>query len=218
MRRALATMFALSVPAMAQEFVVTDGPLSDRDFYRLVSCAAPPGGRCGESVVRWDRRVTVKFAPIPNAYPTDLAQEMDRALDNAIAQIRSAAPGLTLQRVPKSHKSDITIFLQAIQVGDPVRPNGYSEMVGVPIGAALVQIYWDPDLTLTEAAIVFAADIPLNQVQSVMVEELAQAMGLMTDIRNPYYETRSVFSEDSNSVQKLGEQDRMALRRHYPAP
>ena len=42
-------------------------------------------------------------------------------------------------------------------------------------------------------------------------------MGLMTDIRNPYYETRSVFSEDSNTVQKLGVQDRMALRRHYPA-
>jgi hypothetical protein len=26
-----------------------------------------------------------------------------------------------------------------------------------------------------------------------------------------------VFSEDSNTVQKLGVQDRMALRRHYPA-
>jgi hypothetical protein len=49
-----------------------------------------------------------------------------------------------------------------------------------------------------------------------MIEELSQAMGLMTDIRNPYYETQSVFSEDSNSVQKLGEQDREALRRHYP--
>ena len=49
-----------------------------------------------------------------------------------------------------------------------------------------------------------------------MLEELTQSMGLMTDIRNPYYETRSVFSEDSNSVVKLGEQDREALRLHYP--
>lgn len=202
--------------AQAQEFVVTDGRLADRDFYRLVSCAARPGGPCGESVVRWNRpRVRVAFAPIPIGYNAALAQELDRALDNAVAQIRSAAPMLDLRRVPKYQPADIRIFLQPIRAGDLVRQNGYAEMVGVPIGAALVQVYWDGDLNLTEAAIVFAGDIPLAQAQSIMVEELSQAMGLMTDIRNPYYESRSVFSEDSNDVIKLGVQDRMALRRHY---
>ncbi|MDA9208487.1 DUF2927 domain-containing protein, partial [Octadecabacter sp.] len=85
-----------------------------------------------------------------------------------------------------------------------------------PIGAAHVQIFWDDDHNITEAAIVFAADIPIDQAGPIMLEELTQSMGLMTDIRNPYYETRSVFSEDSNSVQKLGVQDRAALARHYP--
>ena len=83
--------------------------------------------------------------------------------------------------------------------------------------AALVQVYWDEQRNLTDALIVFASDIPPDQAGPIMIEELSQAMGLLTDIRNPYYETRSVFSEDSNSVIKLGEQDRIALGLHYPA-
>nr|WP_275450658.1 DUF2927 domain-containing protein [Octadecabacter antarcticus] len=69
-----------------------------------------------------------------------------------------------------------------------------------------------------DAAIVFAADIPVDQAGPIMLEELTQAMGLMTDIRNPYYETRSVFSEDSNTVAKLGVQDSAALRFQYREP
>jgi hypothetical protein len=48
-----------------------------------------------------------------------------------------------------------------------------------------------------------------------MLEELTQAMGLMSDIKNPYYEGKSVFSEDSNDSKELGYQDVVALRRHY---
>ncbi len=40
----------------------------------------------------------------------------------------------------------------------------------------------------------------------------------MTDIRNPYYETRSIFSQDSNSQKQLGAQDKYALLQHYPRP
>ena len=218
--RFLAALICASLsagPISAQEYIVTDGPLSDSDFYRLVSCAAIPGQRCNEAVVHWDQNVVpVGFAPIPVTYPQALAREMDRVLDHAIAQIRSAAPSLNLRRVAKSQSANIKIHLQPIQVGDAIRGTGYPEMDGIPIGAAQVQIFWDENLKLTEAAIVFAMDIPLSQAGPIMIEELSQAMGLMTDIRNPYYETRSVFSEDSNSVQKLGEQDREALRRHYP--
>lgn len=51
-----------------------------------------------------------------------------------------------------------------------------------------------------------------------MLEELTQAMGLMTDIRNPYYDETSVFSQDTNASTELGEQDIMALKRHYARP
>lgn len=208
----------LGTPLAAQEYIVTDGPLSDVDFYRLVSCAAVPGAGCNEPVVKWDKSVvTVTFAPIPVSYPADMAREMTRVLDTTIVQINASAPGLNVQRVSKSIAADITIFLQPIRAGDAIRGTGYPEMDGVPIGAAQVQIFWDGDQKLTEAAIVFASDIPIEQLGPIMVEELTQAMGLMTDIRNPYYDTRSVFSEDSNMVAKLGVQDRAALRLHYPA-
>nr|WP_268821565.1 DUF2927 domain-containing protein [Octadecabacter dasysiphoniae] len=207
----------LATPLVAQEYIVTDGPLSDVDFYQLVSCAATPGLGCNEPIVKWDKSVvTVTFAPIPVTYPSEKAREMNRVLDTTIIQINSAAPGLNLQRVSKATSADIVIHLQPIRAGDAIRGTGYPDMDGIPIGAAQVQVFWDDNLNLTEAAIVFASDIPIEQLGPIMVEELSQAMGLMTDIRNPYYETRSVFSEDSNSVQKLGVQDRAALRFHYP--
>lgn len=212
-------MASLTVtPLAAQEYIITDGPLSDRQFYDLVSCAAPPDQRCNDPKVRWNKSVvTVTFAPVPVSYPAELAQEFYRALDSSILQIRSAAPGLNLRRVSKNVPADVVLHLQTIRSGDPIRGTGYPDMDGIPIGAAQVQIFWDDDLHITEAAIVFASDIPLDQAAPVMTEELTQAMGLMTDIRNPYYETRSVFSEDSNSVAKLGVQDRAALRMHYPS-
>lgn len=210
--------FCATGPLAAQEYVVTDGPLSDTDFYQLVACAAIPGQGCREPLVRWAKPVvTVSFAPVPVAYPDDLAKELDRVLDTSVSQINGSAQGLTVRRISKSAQPDIRIYLQAIGTGDAIRGTGYPAMDGVPIGAAQVQVFWDGDYNLTEAAIVFAGDIPVEQAGPIMIEELTQAMGLMTDIRNPYYETRSVFSEDSNSVVKLGVQDRTALRLHYPA-
>ncbi len=197
---------------------MTEGPISDDDFYRLVSCSADPGEACRVPHVRWNKPVvTVTFAPIPVTYPVDLAQEMDRALDASIAQINAAAPGLTLRRLSKSEPADILLHLQPIRAGDAIRGTGHPEMDGFLIGAAHVQIFWDGGLNLTEADIVFAADIPLDQALPIMLEELTQSTGLMTDIRSQYYETRSVFSEDSNAILKLGAQDRAALRLHYPA-
>jgi len=209
-------LLVLAAPLAAQEYMVTDGPLSDDEFYRLVACAASPGRGCSAPLIRWDKpAVTVAFAPIP-VTPVEIAREMTRKLDTAITQINASAPGLTLRRVPKSAPADILLHLQPIRNGDAIRGTGNTGLDGAPIGAAMVQVSWDGDNKLTAATIVFAADIPLHQVGPIMVEELTQSMGLMTDIRNPYYETRSVFSEDSNSVAKLGVQDRAALRQHYP--
>ncbi len=208
----------VAVPAAAQEYIISDGPLSDENFYRLVSCAARPNSACAAPLVYWQKSVVkVTFAPVPPAYPAALAQEFSDSLDRSISQINGAAPGLNVQRVSKSQDADILLYLQAIRTGDAISGTRYPDLNGVPIGAAQVQIFWDDQHAITDAAIVFAGDIPVDQAGPIMLEELTQSMGLMTDIRNPYYETRSVFSEDSNSVQKLGPQDRAALALHYPA-
>jgi hypothetical protein len=70
---------------------------------------------------------------------------------------------------------------------------------------------------IRRVAIVFSTTLDIRAYESVMLEELTQAMGLMTDIRNPYYDAISVFSQDANIAKRLGEQDIMALRRHYEA-
>ena len=56
---------------------------------------------------------------------------------------------------------------------------------------------------------------PRQAIASVVLEEVVQALGLLTDIRSPVYR-RSIFAEDSNSGIRLRGQDAMVIRRHYP--
>ena len=111
---------------------------------------------------------------------------------------------------------DITLHLVNAREGEVIYGTGNDEMDGVIIGAGLVHVRWNGDMAITQGTIALAADIPLSDAYPVLLEELTQSLGLLTDIKNPYYEDLSVFSEDSNSVTKLAPQDRMALLRHYP--
>lgn len=209
--------------ALAQamdDFVVTSGKLTQAEFYALVSCRASPGARCRESVVRWSpdlaAALPVALAPVPPDYPPPLARAMSSALDHAIAEINGAGAALHLTRATKAGSAPITIHLSPSRQGEAIRGTGDADIDGEIIQAALVTVWWDDRNHITEAVIVMAGDLPLDEVRPVMLEELSQAMGLLTDIRNPTYESVSVFSEDSNSVGKLGPQDRAALRMHYP--
>ena len=71
------------------------------------------------------------------------------------------------------------------------------------------------DGDIREALIAVSAFTRRREIASILLEEITQGLGLMTDIRGPGY-ARSVFSEDGNSTTRLTGQDAMALRRHYP--
>lgn len=206
--------------AQQGDFLVTDGKLSSEDFYRLVSCRALPGGPCTADPVRWSpdraRDLAVGFAPLPAGYPEETAARMEQALGRAIEEINAAGAALRLRRAEKGQARDITLHLAPVNEGDTIQGTGVRGVDGQEIGAALVTVWWDQGQDLTEAVIVLAENLPPSDVAPVMLEELTQAMGLMTDIRNPAYEGLSVFSEDSNRVTSLGPQDQEALRRHYP--
>jgi hypothetical protein len=77
-------------------------------------------------------------------------------------------------------------------------------------------LWWNERGEVTEASVLIAEDISLEDLQSVMLEELFQCLGFLYDIENPYYEGRSILSQDSNATTTLTGQDRMALRRLYP--
>ncbi|TNC47888.1 hypothetical protein FHG66_15565 [Rubellimicrobium rubrum] len=217
----LAGLLGFGAAAAAEDdFLVTSGKLSSEDFYRLVSCRALPGGPCTVDPVRWSpsraQDLAVGFAPVPSTYPPQMIRRMSGAVDHAIAEINAAGAALQLRRARKGEPPDITFHLAPVREGDSIEGTGLAGVDGQVIGAALVTIWWDEGEDLAEAVIVMAANLPLSDVGPVVLEELTQAMGLMTDIRNPAYDGISVFSEDSNSVTRLGPQDREALRRHYP--
>lgn len=221
MIRAAALALALigAAPALAQDFVVTTGLLSDDDFYRLVACRAVPGAPCAEPLVRWPpgaaQDLTVAVEPIPAAYPKPLAKLMVAALDRAIAALNGAGAGLHLRRTGAG-PAHVRLFLTPAGDGQPITGTGISGIDGEIIGAGLTTIWWNDRNALTRGVIVMAGDLPDSEVYPVMLEELTQTMGLLTDIRNPAYNDLSVFSEDSNRVTALGPQDVMVLRRHYP--
>lgn len=203
--------------ALAQEFVSANGPLNDNDFYALVSCGAPPGGTCSKQVVRWDKpAVTVAIIRMDRAFLGGKTKRADVALDLAIAQINAANTAIRLIRDPGNPEPDIPFLFIDMPARSTLENTGFSRLDGTPISAAGVRVF-ARDGTIERAVILVTLGLQRRAYESVILEELVQALGLLTDIAGPYYETRSVLSQSSNSRTKLGEQDIMALERHYPA-
>lgn len=206
--------------AHAQEFVRADGALSDSDFYGLVSCAAPPAGVCQKETVRWSpadaQDLSIGFVQIERGYPQALSKKIAAALADAIEQINITGADLHLTLWDGYRKPDIGLHLLTIVEGDIIKTTGLAPLDGAILAAAKTQLWWRSDHSLIEGAIVFGSDINSADLPSIMLEEVTQSMGLLTDIGGPYYQTRSIFSEISNQMTELGVQDIMALRRHYP--
>ena len=201
----------------AQEYIDVDGPLGDADFYRVVACGAPPGGDCAKPRIHWpaDRRhpLAVGIAQVDPGVPDYRVGLLDRALDDAIAEINGAGADITLARVPGG-PFDIPVYLVDVPQGGVVEGTGNASLDGEQIAIGRVVIR-SRGSRITSAAIAISAEIRRREIASVMLEELVQSLGLTTDILGPAYEA-SIFAEDSNSTVWLRGQDAEALRRHYP--
>ncbi|TAG26430.1 MAG: hypothetical protein EAZ40_04575 [Rhodobacterales bacterium] len=221
MRTKLAVLLCLCAGlASAQEFVTAKGRLSDDDFYRLVACAAPPGGECQKPLVRWRaadaKDLTVGTIFVDDGFPPRLRAQIEDGLDRAIGLLNAADAKVSLRRAEPSEKPNIKVLFFDIPEGARISGTGIEALDGVEIGLATMTISWRNNRTLTDCYISSSNSAPMSEVYSGMLEELTQCMGLWTDIGGSYYESRSIFSETSNSRTRLGEQDLMALRRHYP--
>jgi hypothetical protein len=93
---------ALPRPVAAQEFIAVPDLISDEAFYRLVACAAPPGGECAKPFIRWPRerrlRLRVGIAQISEEFADYRLDLVDRSVDRAIAEINGAGAHLYLER------------------------------------------------------------------------------------------------------------------------
>jgi hypothetical protein len=206
--------------ATAQEYITVKGPLSDDDFFRLVTCAAPPGEPCQKTAAQWSSRkardLTFAIVYVAEGFPTRLQAKIDEGLVRGAKELNAAGTGLRIRRAAGSEKPDIFVRLLDIPEGATIRGTGVPEVDGVTIGAATNTIIWNNNRKLTACHITSSNNAFLDQVVSGMVEELTQCLGFNTDIGGRYYEERSIFSESSNALVRLGEQDLMALRRLYP--
>ncbi|MFO6464594.1 DUF2927 domain-containing protein [Jannaschia sp. KMU-145] len=207
----------LALPAGAQEFVTAPGPMTDTEFYRAVACAAAPGGECRKPFLRWPEAkrggVTIALASVPPGLPSWRLALFNQGLEAAIAQINGLGIGLRLARADAG-PADIDIHIVLTPPGEVMRDTGVPALDGatLPLGRVALRAKGGE---IRDALIAVSAEARRREIASVLLEEITQGLGLMTDISGPAY-GRSLFSEDSNSVVRLEGQDAMALRRHYP--
>jgi hypothetical protein len=195
--------------------VDSTGPLSDTAFYRLIACAAPPDGACAKPFYRWDK--TTLTVGITQRAPAFLGGKIKRAeasVVRALQHLNAVGMGLTLRL--SDDTPDITIHLLDVARGQEITTSTGTLLNGRIMANAITALDVD-GTTIKGATIGFSNTITLRQYESVMLEEITQALGLITDIQNPHYRSRSILSQNAdNSLKTLGEQDRMALIRHYP--
>lgn len=215
-----ALLCLLAGQAPAQEYIDVAGRLSDNDFYRLVACAAPPGGECQKRLVRWSKRdareISVAIVRIDDGNSTKLQTAIAKALDPTLAALNDSGARLSFQRAKPGEAPDIRIMLLNIPWEGTISGTGYRWLDGSPMQSARFGLGWRGDGTIIDCAIAIGKDTKLASVDRLLIEEITQCMGLMTDIGGSYYERRSIFSETGIGKSSLGDQDRMALRRHYP--
>lgn len=206
---------ALASGACAQEYLSTQGALSDEAFYRLVSCAAPPNGACGKPVVRWPKTdLTVGITRMDRVYLGGKKKRAEAALTRAIQQINAAGSAIRLTRDDTA--PDIPILFLDIPARGTIRNSGFKALDGTPISAAGVRVFAKNGVIL-KSVILFTTGLHMRAYESAILEEITQGLGLLTDLGGAYYESRSILSQTSNALKNLGEQDIMALGRHYPA-
>ena len=189
--------------------------MEDTAFYRLVACAAPPEGECAKPFYKWNKTdITVGIIQRPPAFLGGKLKRAEASVVRAVQRLNATGMGITL-RLDETDP-DIQIHLLDIPRGQKITSSSRPLLNGRIMANAITALDVD-GTTINGASIGFSNTMTIRQYESVMLEEITQALGLITDIQNPYYRSRSILSQNAdNSLKTLGEQDRMALIRHYP--
>ncbi|WP_136645755.1 DUF2927 domain-containing protein [Tabrizicola sp. YIM 78059] len=220
MQKALAVLLCLAAPPVLADMPESDGIavqglLSDADFYRLVTCGAPPGGACRAASLRWTKpSLTLAIAPAANAEPPGFRARLVAAAQNAIDEVNAIGAGIRIDLIPAG-PADITIRPTALTEGAILSETPGFSGAGV-MGVGYMTVWSNAENRITEAVILISTSISDADLTSVMLEEVTQSLGFLFDIEGPAYEGVSILSQTSNATTRLTGQDAMLLRRHYP--
>lgn len=213
----LMSLLASAAPAQDVDFdaITAPGLLTDAEFFALATCGAPPGGDCRGPSVRWTKpALTVALLPSDAQLSPDLARLLDLSLDQAIAQINASGARLTLTR-GTDPGADIRLFVSAAQPGDAMRAEPGLTAPGT-MGVGYSTIWWNGRNQITAATILISTAMEAHDMQSVVLEELFQALGPRFDVQGKAYEGVSILSQDSNATVTIEGQDAALLRWIYP--
>ena len=207
----------------AQGFTRSLGQLSDRDFYRAVSCRAPPGQICPTRTLKWPTflrgRLSISLAGVQGSDPHFVSRARN-AMERAVAEINRANSGVQIRNVwgPQASLANIQVYLV-----EPKGPQKKIEKLSFP---PLVGKVADPAVSVrsTLGSTILSAGIAIERnpalvpkLQSIMLEKILESLGLVWDIQNPFYDKKSLFSPfEKAPIGRLTGQDLTVLRLHYP--
>jgi hypothetical protein len=218
-RAAALILACLAGPATAQDVdfdaIAAPGLLSDAEFFALATCGAPPRGACRGPTVRWAKAsLTVALLPSDARLSSDLARLLDRSIDQAIARINGAGAAISLRRSDRTH-ADIRLYVSAAQPGETMLAQPGLTAPGV-MGVGYSTIWWNNRQEITAATILISTAMEAHDMQSVVLEEIFQALGPRFDVQGRAYEGVSILSQDSNATVTIEGQDAALLRWLYP--
>ncbi len=225
-------VIAFILPAQAEEsipfhklrvdYVRLPGKVSSKDFYRAIACGAKPGEKCQHSIRKWPadkaRNLRVSMPTFENQYSSSRMNRASRALDRALAQLNGLGANLKLTRVAPDAPADIRVYMLDTKGNTVIKGTGVKGLDGVTLQGGLFRVWSDRKGNITKAVIAVSSTLPPDIYRRVMQEEVTQSLGLFHDIRSNYYDTRSMFSQDSPTRQRLTAIDQAVVRMHYPKP
>ncbi|WP_225026529.1 hypothetical protein, partial [Xinfangfangia pollutisoli] len=170
---------------------------------------------CRGPAVRWAKsELTLALLPAKARLTPALAQLLDQALDQAIAQINGAGAGIRLTRTDRAG-ADIRVYVSAAQPGDSMAAQPGLSAPGV-MGVGYSTIWWNDSNRITAATILISTGMEAHDMQSVVLEEVFQALGPRFDVAGRAYEGVSILSQSSNATLTIEGQDARLLRWIYP--
>lgn len=211
----------LALPARADlGAVVSEGKLSDRAFYRMIACGAALGQPCATPYYYWPpakrRHLTLAVTTTDPNYPAKTAKRISLAINAALSDLNGLGADFRIERLTDGQPADISIRLLGIDEGRTAINSGIPDLDGAPMTAGYVYADIGASNEILHARIVFAADIGQQNVDSIILEEITQSLGLFNDIENPFYQETSIFAESGDAVVRIIGQDAKAILHHYP--
>jgi len=194
--------------------------LTDDQFYMLAACNAPVGKDCRAPYVRWPKNVAhaLGLAVVISGSTHDAGKHarIQAAVAVAIAEINSAGSGVQFRLVPEGQAKMVLHIVTRDEMRAYVKSSSSSSSREDSAAVGYSTIWWNSHNWISNAEIRISDEILDRDIQSVVLEEIFQGLGFLTDIRGKDYAGRSILSETSNATVTIGGQDQMLLFRHYP--